>query len=528
MIKSKSGMRAMGALAISTLVAISAVVVGPVSPANAAGLNGSGPIRMAGADRYSTAQAISKSNFPSQTEAVFLATGTNFPDALSAGPAAGKAASPVLLTASNGLSAAAAQELDRLRPASIYVMGGTGAISNAVVNAAKAYSGNVVRISGADRYATATGTSKLFWPTSETVYVASGASFADALSGGALAAKTGSPILLTAAGGLVDVTKTELRRLAPSQVVVLGGTGAVSDTAYAQIAAAVPGAAISRIQGSDRLGTSAAIAKAGWGTSAKAMYAVAWNFPDALAGVAAAAANGAPLLLTNPGCMPASVWDESSRLGVSTKGILGGQGVLSINAVSAGCTEAYPTPNASASARSYSGHGDDVIEISKPDGANSVAIATLSHRGSSNFIVTTLDAGMNANMYLAITNGDYAGTVIFDEYDWLEPTTRLQISADGPWTISIASVRSAPSYGKQHIDGRGDAVFNYTGSAGSAKLNHYGSSHFIIEMTRLDGSWDPNDLVLVNEGSYSGTRVWPKGPTVTAVLADGTWSASIR
>lgn len=516
------------ALAIAAMLSAGAVALLPADPANAAGLNGTGPIRMSGADRYGTSQVISKNNFPTPTKAVFLATGTTFPDALAGGPAAGMMASPVILTAPTALSAVAAQELNRLRPATIYVLGGVGAVSNSVLTSARAYSANVVRLSGIDRFATAAGVSKQFWSTTPTVYVASGADFADALSGGALAAKMHSPILLTASGGLPDATRNELRRLAPSRVVVLGGTGAVSATVASQISGAVPGAAVSRIQGQDRMATSAAVSKAGWGSSSKAMYAVASNFPDALAGVAAAAVNGSPLLLTNAGCMPVSVWNESIRLGVTTKGILGGPGVLSITAASASCSEAAPFPGASATARSYSGYGDSVISISKPDGAASIGMATMTHRGRSNFIVSGLNSAMNWSSSLANEIGSYAGTVVFDESDWRGTTTKLQITADGPWTISIASVKSAPTFGRQYVSGRGDAVFNYNGVASVATLSHDGVSNFIVIMDRTDGSGDFNDLIVNVIGRYSGTRIWPRGPAVVSVIADGNWSAAIR
>lgn len=520
------------ALAISGLLAAGAVAVGPAESASAAGLGGSGPIRMAGADRYTTSQVISKSNFPTQSEAVFLATGATFPDALAAGPAAGLKASPVLLTASSGLSGSAAQELKRLRPATIYVMGGTGAVSNAVLSAARAYSPNVVRLSGSDRYSTAASTTKKFWSTADTVYIASGANFADALSGGALAAKLKSPILLTSQSGLVSATEAELKRLTPTKVVILGGTGAVSAAAEAQIAAAVPGAAVSRIQGADRLATSAAIAKAGWGSSAKAMYAVAWDFPDALAGVAAAAANDAPLLLTNASCMPQSVWAESQSLGVTTKGILGGQGVLTITSVSASCDEGGPWPAASATARSYSGVGDSVISIAKPDGAASVGMATLTHRGTGDFTVTSLDSNYNATKsdMIAGRTGDYVGTVIFDPGSTAGVTAQLAIKASGPWTVSIASVKAAPSYAKTKIVGKSDAVFNYSGKAGAVQLSSNVSDGFaVVTLRMISGRWEPGYLIVSQEtGHYNGTVQWPAGPAVGIVYSDGPWSANIR
>ena len=520
-------------LAVASLMAAGLVAVAPGSAALADGLNGTGPIRMAGADRYATSQAISKANFTTAGNPVFLATGTTYPDALAAGPAAGQQKAPVILTTPTALAPAAAQELSRLKPSTIYVMGGTGAVSNAVAQAAKTYSANVVRLSGATRFDTATSVSKRFWTQSDTVYVASSESFADALSGGALAAKMGAPILLTGQNALQDATRVELQRLAPKNVVILGGAGAVSDTVASQVRAAIPAGSVTRLQGADRFGTAAAAAQAGWPASTKAMYAVAWNFPDALAGVAAAAASDAPLLLTNPGCMPAPVWKESQALGVTTKGILGGQGVLSITSVSASCDEGGPWPNASASARSYSGVGDDVISITKPDGATSVGIATATYRGTGDFTVQGLDGNnkpTNGNGFIMGGHGDYVGTEMFDPTVAFGGTVRMAIKATGPWTISIASVTATPTFAKTKISGRGEAVFNYSGKAGSVQLNNSGTGQFaMVTLKRSAGRWDFGNLIVNQPTSpYSGTVLWPAGPTVVAVYSEGAWSANIR
>lgn len=522
----------MNTLVVASLVAAGLAVVGPQA-AMADGLTGSGPIRMAGADRYATSQAIAQKNFTTTGKPVFLATGSTYPDALAAGPAAGQQNSPVILTAPTALSPAAAHELVRLKPSVIYVMGGTGAVSSSVAQAAAAYSGAVVRLSGANRFETATSTSKRFWPQSNTVYVASADSFADALSGGALAAKMGAPILLTGQQKLHDATRAELQRLAPTQVVILGGAGAVSENVASQVQAAIPAAALSRLQGADRFGTAAAAAQAGWPSSTKAMYAVAWNFPDALAGVAAAAASDAPLLLTNPSCMPAAAWRESQRLGVTTKGILGGQGVLSITSVSASCDEGGPWPAASASARSYSGVGDAVINITKPDGAQSVGMATFTHRGPGDFIVEGRDSNYNPSNgdgFIAGGPGDnYVATVIFDPGNAYGVTARMAITATGPWTVSIASVTAAPTFGKSKVSGRGEAVFNYSGKAGSVQLSNNGAGQFVmVTLKRVSGRWDIGNLIVNQTGHYSGTVLWPAGPTIVAVYSDGPWSAIIR
>lgn len=86
-----------------------------------------------------------------------------------------------------------------------------------------------VRLSGSDRYATAVEISRHGWPDgADVAYLATGDNYADALAGAALAARTGSPILLTRRTSLPDVTADELRRLGVRQVVILGGEGAVS------------------------------------------------------------------------------------------------------------------------------------------------------------------------------------------------------------------------------------------------------------------------------------------------------------
>ena len=93
-----------------------------------------------------------------------------------------------------------------------------------------------VRLSGADRYATAADVSRTLWPvadTVETVYLASGEGFADALAIGPSTYADG-PLLLTRRDELPAATVEEMKRLAPCYVVVVGGTAAISDAVAAQ------------------------------------------------------------------------------------------------------------------------------------------------------------------------------------------------------------------------------------------------------------------------------------------------------
>jgi peptidoglycan-N-acetylglucosamine deacetylase len=86
--------------------------------------------RQSGADRFATSAAVSRAAYPSGASTVYLATGGAFPDALAAGPVAGVGAAPLLLTARDTLPAPVAEELARLRPQRIVVVGGQAAVSD--------------------------------------------------------------------------------------------------------------------------------------------------------------------------------------------------------------------------------------------------------------------------------------------------------------------------------------------------------------------------------------------------------------
>jgi putative cell wall-binding protein len=293
--------------------------------------------RLAGSNRFETAAAIADSTFSAPVSAVFLSSGLAFPDALSAGPAAVRQHGPVLLTKPRRLPAATADELQRLHPATVYVVGGPAAVSDHVANVADQYAGTVVRLGGSNRYATGMLTAKRFWSSAGTVYLASGLNYPDALSGGALAAHRGAPILLARPDGLPRSVGRELTSLSPSKVVVLGGPGALSSAVVSQVKQRLPGATVTRLAGTDRYGTSAAVASTGWSSAQQVYFAVGTDFPDALAGVPAAAAHGSPLLLTQESCLPSPVYDVVGALAPSHEVLLGGSTVLGSSAPSSEC-----------------------------------------------------------------------------------------------------------------------------------------------------------------------------------------------
>ena len=90
-------------------------------------------LRLWGANRFETAAAVTTGLFPA-TETVFVANGLNFPDALAGGPSAGAFGGSLLLVTATATPAATAQQLQRLQPARIFVLGGTAVVSEDVIN----------------------------------------------------------------------------------------------------------------------------------------------------------------------------------------------------------------------------------------------------------------------------------------------------------------------------------------------------------------------------------------------------------
>ncbi|GAB3068865.1 hypothetical protein GCM10027080_07380 [Pedococcus soli] len=191
------------------------------------------------------------------------------------------------------------------------------------------------RLAGADRYATAAAASRAAFPSANpagltTVYLASGADYADALAAGPTAVARGGGLLLTQPDRLTASTATELRRLAPDRVVVVGGAGAVSARAMRDVSAL--GLPVSRISGADRYATSAAVAREGFPSGARtAWVATGQGYADALSAGPAASAAGGPVVLVDgrSRTLPAATSQLLKDLGVTTVRIAGGTGVVS-------------------------------------------------------------------------------------------------------------------------------------------------------------------------------------------------------
>ena len=194
--------------------------------------------RIAGSNRYATAAQVSADSFAPGLPIAYVATGEGFPDALSGVAAAGMNGSPILLVRPGEIPSETAGELGRLRPGRIIVLGAAGVVSDAVASGLARYatSGSVTRLAGADRYATSVAISSGTFSTGLTVFIATGINFPDALGGGPVAGGLPGPLLLVPGTSVPASVAGELRRLDPDTVVILGGTGVVSDGVANQIA----------------------------------------------------------------------------------------------------------------------------------------------------------------------------------------------------------------------------------------------------------------------------------------------------
>ncbi|WP_299744225.1 cell wall-binding repeat-containing protein [uncultured Rossellomorea sp.] len=182
---------------------------------------------------------------------------------------------------------------------------------------------NVNRISGENRFDTAVQISLWGWNQSDTVVLANGQTFPDALAGGPLAYKMSAPILLTYKNRLPSETLQEIERLQAKHIYILGGTGAIDATIESILKKKKM--KITRIGGDDRFQTAAKIAS--YLPSKKAIVANGRNFPDALAVAPYAAKNGVPIVLTEASTLPSSTKKITDQK-VETI-IVGGNGVIS-------------------------------------------------------------------------------------------------------------------------------------------------------------------------------------------------------
>ena len=285
-------------------------------------------IRIAGSTRYETgykvADRLKETLGVDKFEAVVVATGKNFADALAGSYLAVKKNAPIILTNGNADNVALLHEYIKANVSengTVYILGGEAAVPESV----EEISGYTVkRLAGSSRYDTNMEILLEAEISGDEIIVATGKAFADSLS--ASAAKL--PILLVKPNGTLDIAQKALLKNM-NKIYIVGGEGAVSSDYEKELAEYCT---VERVFGSSRYDTSVEIAKVFCGSVDKMVVANGKNFPDGLCGGPLAAALGVPLILTKDnGADPAMEYAKENA--VVGGYVLGGTGALADDTV---------------------------------------------------------------------------------------------------------------------------------------------------------------------------------------------------
>lgn len=280
--------------------------------------------RYAGVDKWETATMIS-SNGWGQSDNVILAYGNNFPDALAGAPLAAKLNSPILLTNKDSIPTATMNEIQRLNPKTIYLLGGHLVISTALEYSLRNEGYEVIRVAGADKYKTAVEIAKELTRTDnmfDTVVVAYGDNFPDALSIGGFAGEMGWPLLFTGNKTLNADTKKAIKDWDIQKVIIVGGTLVVSSSTEKELKDM--GIEVERIAGATLWETSVKIIQRFKKNTDGVIVTTGQNYPDALTGGALAYKYSYPVLLVKKTEASSKILDYITTSGADRAIILGG------------------------------------------------------------------------------------------------------------------------------------------------------------------------------------------------------------
>lgn len=289
----KTAIKTIGSTAVLTLAISTAAPAGFASAAGEVTTIG-------GTDSYETAASAATSNW-TNSDNVVLVSGEGYADSISSVVLSKKLNAPILLTGSSSLNSSAKDALDKLKPKNIYIVGGTGVISQSIRNQLKSENYNLIELSGKNRYETNAAVAnqlvKLGMDPSNVMMTA-GSNFSDALSAAPTAAVKDEILLLgdnntKSMSSVVDFIKSS-----SSKVTVVGTSNVINDVAYKAVGG------VNRIDGgSDRFATNLNILKA-FDSSLKSdkIYvanASGTRYADSLISASLAGINSSPLVLVN-------------------------------------------------------------------------------------------------------------------------------------------------------------------------------------------------------------------------------------
>jgi putative cell wall-binding protein len=289
----KTAIKTIGSTTVLTLAISTAAPAGFTSAAGEVTTIG-------GTDSYETAASAATSNW-TNSDNVVLVSGEGYADSISSVVLSKKLNAPILLTGSSSLDGSAKDALDKLKSKNIYVIGGTGVISQSIRNQLKSENYNLIELSGKNRYETNAAVAKQLVKLGmdpSNVMMTAGSNFSDALSAAPAAAVKDEILLLgdnntKSMSSVVDFIKSS-----SSKVTVVGTSNVINDAAYKVVGG------VNRIDGgSDRFATNLNVLKA-FDSSLKSdrIYvanASGTRYADSLIAASLAGINSSPLVLVN-------------------------------------------------------------------------------------------------------------------------------------------------------------------------------------------------------------------------------------
>ncbi|WP_289710820.1 cell wall-binding repeat-containing protein [Desulfosporosinus nitroreducens] len=258
--------------------------------------------RIAGQDRVETALKISQKGWDSALT-VILCEYNDYPDSIAATPFAVNLNAPILLTKGDSIDPRVVKELQRLSPDKVILLGGTACLQPAIEKELEGLSLQWDRIGGIDRYETSVLLAKELF--SDSMILANGDNFPDALSAATFAGIKQIPIILTSTTLPASVIQY-YQETAPKHLFVIGGEVVVPTKELTKNNFTIE----TRLGGYDRYETNAKVVSFMKDTyqSNDLFLASGITFPDAVAGTVLASKSNAPLLLTEKDDIPPAVY----------------------------------------------------------------------------------------------------------------------------------------------------------------------------------------------------------------------------
>jgi Tol biopolymer transport system component len=291
-------------------------VVGSIANASSPSFQPSTPghvVRLWGSNAIGTAIAASQYNWASVgttdptrgvANAVVLSRSDQFYDALTGSALATTKGGPLLITPPTQLEPQVLAEIQRILPSggTVYLLGGTSALTPAVADAVTSAGYVVDRLAGSNEYGTAVAVDEAMTSHPADVMVATGVSYYDALSAGAAAANLGAVLVLTDNGTIPSASAAYLDTIDPTTTpyVAIGGPGSNALEFDGDVVLDWGAFTFASVVGNNAKDTALAVAQDFFAAPGDVAVATDAGWYDALAGGAMVGSRGGPLLLTDP------------------------------------------------------------------------------------------------------------------------------------------------------------------------------------------------------------------------------------